>query len=177
MIKQKLTRLQEEIFRLLCLKAGKKLNQSEIASMLEVSSAAVSKSIPLLEKEKLINVDRSNKIKLILVELNRDNSKTVELKRVENLRLIYESGLLDYLEVSFPGKTIVLFGSFSRGEDTTSSDIDIAIFAKNKDIDLGKYEKVFMREINIQFVAMQGMHKELLSNICNGIVLSGAIEL
>jgi len=178
MIKQKLTRLQEEIFRLACLNSGKKLNQSEIARLLGVSSAAVSKSIPSLEKEGLVKVDRTNKIKLVLIELNRDNPMAIELKRVENLRQIYESGLLAFLEEANPGHTIIVFGSYSRGEDTIKSDLDIAIIGRSVELSMGKFEKQLLRPVHTQYVpSLEKLDKELLSNICNGIVLSGALEL
>lgn len=178
MIKQKLTKLQQDIFRMLCLYSGEELNQSDIAGKLNVSSAAVSKSVSGLEEEKLITVDRSSKIKLHLIKLDRDNPRAIELKRIENLRITYESGMLDYLEGCFPGKTIILFGSYSRGEDTVKSDIDIAIIGKDSKVSLEKFEKILNRNINIQFIpSLKSINKELLSGICNGIVLTGAIEL
>ena len=96
--KLKFTRLQNEIIRLLCIKSGKKLNKREIALNLRVSPTAVSKSLKLLEKENLIKSERVGKINLISVELNRDNPKVIALKRVENLKLIYESELNQFLE-------------------------------------------------------------------------------
>ena len=50
---------------------------------------------------------------LTLIYLERSNKKSIQLKRVDNLKLVYESGLSDYLEEEFLGGTIVLFGSFS----------------------------------------------------------------
>ena len=58
------TILQQNIFRLLCIKAGKKLSQRKIATLLEVSATAVGKSIKLLEKRKMIKVTRNTEMNL-----------------------------------------------------------------------------------------------------------------
>ena len=103
----------------------------------------------------------------------------MQLKRVDNLKLIYESGLADYLEKEFAGATIILFGSYSRGEDTNRSDIDIAIIGrKNKLIDLKIFESLLEREINLNFYdSFKEIHKNLKENLLNGIILFGGIEL
>ena len=103
----------------------------------------------------------------------------LQLKRVDNLKQLYESGLSDFLEKAFAGGTIVLFGSYSRGDDLENSDIDIAIIGrKEKDVALEKYEKVLERKILLQFYESWGkIHKHLKENLCNGIVLIGGVEL
>jgi len=177
--KLKFTRLQNEIFRLLCIKAGSSLSQREMARLLKVSPTAIGKSIKGLEKAKLVKLKRNNTIKLISVEFNRDNSKAMELKRVENLKLTYESGLSEFLEEKFAGCTIILFGSYSRGDDTINSDIDVAVIGKKiEEINLENFEKMLERKIIINFYpSLKEVHKELKENICNGMILSGGIQL
>ena len=72
-----------------------------------------------------------------------------------------------------------VFGSYSRGDDTLSSDIDIAIIGrKEKGISLENFEKRLERKIILNFYpSLKEVHKELKENICNGIVLSGGVEL
>ena len=177
--KLKWTQLQQRIFRLLCIKSGKSLNQREIARILKVSPTSIAKSLPILKKENLISIEKSKNMNLTLVELNRDNEKAMELKRVENLKIIYESQIVNFLENNFPGCTIILFGSFSRGEDIFDSDIDIAIIGiKEKEVPLEKFEKILERAINLNFYRnTREIHKHLRENIFNGIVLRGGIEL
>ena len=177
--KVKFTVLQMELFRLLCAKAGESLNQRQTASLLIVSPTAVANALPKLEKEGLVLRKKQKKMNLIWVTLNRDSKKVVQLKRAENLRALYESGLAEFLEEEMPGATIILFGSYSRGEDTYSSDIDIAaIGRKEKSISLGNFEKILERKITINFYpSFKEIHKELKENLCNGIVLSGGIQL
>jgi predicted nucleotidyltransferase len=184
MYKVKWTRLQTEIFRFFCIKAGQKLNLRETARALNVSPTAVSNSLGLLEKEELIKIKKSSPFNLFSIEFNRDNPKSIELKRVENLRLIYESELYDFLFNEFPGCTIILFGSYSKGEDIliteeNSSDIDIAIIGiKEKKIDLKNFDKLLERKININYYeSWPKIHKHLKNNIASGILLKGGIEL
>ncbi|MCX6746690.1 MAG: nucleotidyltransferase domain-containing protein [Candidatus Pacearchaeota archaeon] len=181
----KFTRLQSEIFRLFCIKAGMSLNQRETARFLKVSPTAISKSLPLLEKENLIRIKKDKRMNLMFIELDRDSEKAINFKRAENVRMIYESGLVGFLEDSFPGCTIILFGSYSRGDDILSeseghkSDIDIAIIgAKSKEIELTKFEELLERIITVNsYLSFKEIHKNLKDNILNGILLSGTVEL
>lgn len=184
--KLKFTKLQNEIFRLLCIKAGTALNQRTIAKKLKVSPTAVAKALKGLKKENLIQIKKDKTMNLTLIELNLDNSKAIMLKRTENLKMIYESGIVEFLEDKFPGTAIILFGSYSYGydiwsedPDLHSSDIDIAIIgSKRKDINTKKFNKILEREVIINFYpSFKSIHKNLRNNILNGIVLAGGIEL
>jgi predicted nucleotidyltransferase len=177
--KEEFTQLQRSIFRLLCSHAGKKLNQRQIAKLLEVSPTAIANSLPPLVKKNLVSYEKEKEMNLISITLNRDNKLTMQLKRAENLKMVYDSGILELLEEEFPGSTIILFGSFSRGDDTITSDIDIAIInSKEKTIDLNKFEKYFEKKIILNFYGeLNEVHKNLRENLCNGIVLSGGISL
>src|SRR3989344_5080391 len=83
------------------------------------------------------------------------------------------------LEEKFPGTTIILFGSYARGEDIHSSDIDIAIIGgKDKFLNLEPLENLLKRKININFYSSwKDIHKHLKNNILNGIILTGSVEL
>ena len=101
------------------------------------------------------------------------------MKRADNIRQIYESGLAGFLKEKFPGCAVIVFGSFSRGEDTGKSDIDIAIVgSKTKVLDMEGFRKTLMKEIRVNFYAsFGGINKELRNNIVGGMLLSGWIEL
>ncbi|MEK6940513.1 MAG: nucleotidyltransferase domain-containing protein [Nanoarchaeota archaeon] len=183
--KLKWTKLQSEIFRLFCIKSGISLNMREIARNLKVTPTAVSKALPNLKKEEIITIKKQGKINLTLITFNRDNPRAIQLKRAENLKLIYESGLFNFLYNEFPGCTIVLFGSYSRGEDVYTekeenrSDIDIAIVGtKEKKVETAKFDTLLERAININFYeSWTAIHKNLNENILNGIILTGGVEL
>ena len=129
--KLKWTSLQQEILRFLSIKSGMSFNARAISKSLKVSPTAIGKSLQALQEEGLIKVTKDKESRHLSIELNRDNPQVFHLKRVDNLKMIYESNLADFLYNSFPGNTIVLFGSYSYGEDTIKSDIDIAIIVNN----------------------------------------------
>src|SRR3989344_2878670 len=96
--KPKLTNLQQAILRLMFVKAGIQLNQRQIARLLGVSAPAVMKALPRLKNDDLIQLKQDKETKRWEIKLNRDNHKAVQLNRADNLKLIYEIGLADYLE-------------------------------------------------------------------------------
>ncbi|MBU2523294.1 MAG: nucleotidyltransferase domain-containing protein [Nanoarchaeota archaeon] len=175
----KWTQLQASIFRLLCIRTGERLSLRKIARLLKKTPTAISNALDGLKKENSITVEKSKEMNLLSIQLNRDNSCAIELKRVENLRMIYESKIVDFLRNSLPGGTIILFGSYSRGEDTVKSDIDIAVIGrKEKELSLDEFDEIFERKVIINFYqSFRGIHKHLLDNILNGIVLNGGVEL
>ncbi|MBU1201454.1 MAG: nucleotidyltransferase domain-containing protein [Nanoarchaeota archaeon] len=175
--KVNLTRLESDIFSLLCMKAGEKLSQRETAKILKVSPTAVSNSMKKLKDINLIKIEKTKTINFI--SFNRDHQRAIELKRVENLKNIHLSGLSDYLEKELAGSTIILFGSYSLGEDIINSDIDIAtIGRKDKSLQLEVYERKLNRKINVNFYdSWKKINRHLKNNILNGIVLHGSVEL
>jgi len=175
--KLKLTILEQEIFSLLCIRVGEKLSQREIAKILGVSPTAVSNSTKKLKDSNLIKIEKTKTINFI--SFNRDEQRVLDLKRVENLKNIYISGLSDYLEKELAGATVILFGSYSKGEDTNTSDIDIAVVErKDKILELEKFEKILNRRINVNFYdSWKSIHTHLKNNILNGIILHGSVEL
>lgn len=174
----KLSLLQQRIMRLLFVKTGTFLNMNNIARALKVSQPAVLKAIPLLQKEGLINAKQDEDSSRWSIELNRDNKKIIGLKRADNLKQLYESGLIQTLYDTFPGATVILFGSYAHGEDTMQSDIDLAIVhSEKKELDI-KFEKILGRNIILNYYkSLNSIDKPLLSNILNGITLKGAVEL
>lgn len=177
--KLRLTTLQHEILLLLFRKAGTSLNQRQLAKLLDVTSPAIMKALPTLAKERLIKQQQDKETRRWSIELNRDRQLVMQLKRANNLWQLYESGLANVLEKEFAGAVIILFGSYSRGEDLINSDVDIAVIGrKNKDIDLTTYEKLLERKISVHFYdSFEKIHKQLKENLCNGISLCGGVEL
>lgn len=179
MYQVKWTTLQRKVLRFLAIKVGEKVNQRGVARALNVSPTAIANSLKDLEKRELIKVRKEPKMNLTLIELNRENQKAIELKKIENLTMIYESELINLLEDKFPGTTIILFGSYAKGEDTITSDIDIAIIGtKEKQIDLDRFNGLFEREIILNFYpCWKEINRNLRNNILNGIILAGGIDL
>ena len=124
-----------------------------------------------------------NILNSIIQELNNDLEQVVENQETQgeqedNYKPATKE-FIDSLEEKFPGSTIILFGSYSRGEDLASSDVDLAVIGcSEKKIILKKYEKFLEREIRINFFKnLKKIEKEFKESLCNGIVFSGGIEL
>jgi len=173
------TTLQQEIFRALCLTSGSRINQRALAAKLGVTPAAVSRALPLLQEEGLVDIKGHGTMNLKEIELNSEDRRANHLKRVENLRQFYLSGCADFLAETYAGCAIVLFGSYSSGEDTVTSDVDIAVIgAKEKKMDLSRYEKVLGRPLRLMYLrSLADVSKEFRESLFNGIVLEGSITL
>ena len=173
MYKLKFTILQLEIIRFLSINTGKSFNARSLANHLDVSQTAISKSLPLLEKEQFIKLNKDNESGRWSIELNRSNNKVIGYKRSENLRILYESGLVDFLKEKFPESRIILYGLYSKGEDTFQSPLNIAIGSKEKKLDLREFYTNLERDIDIKFYDP----KKIKNETSDGMLLSGGINL
>jgi predicted nucleotidyltransferase len=178
--KPELTNLQQGILSLLFAKPSTSFNMIRLSQFLDVSQPAIKKAIPLLDKKNLIKISQDKESKRYSIILNRDNSEVIYMKRANNLEKIYLSELPSFLFDSIPGTTIILFGSYSRGEDSEDSDIDIAIIGTSeKEIKLSKFQKHLDKNIFLHFYnSFKDIKDEnLKNNILNGIVLFGSVKL
>ena len=176
--KLKFTRLQNEILRFLYIKAGESFSQNALARALKVTPTAISKALEELGEEELVTIEKDKDTNHLSIELNSQNPNILWMKRVENLKLLYESGLVGYLTEKFPGGTIILFGSYALGEDTLNSDIDIAVIGcSGKKLDLSRFEKILERTIVVQHYRLPETDRNLRLNILNGITLHGVVEV
>lgn len=153
---------------------SKEFHLREISRLLKLSMPTIIDTTDILSKEELV---KKTKEKVVTkVQANRENVNFARFKRLYNLENIYKSGVIDYISDSYNHpKNIILFGSFSRGDDIEKSDIDIAVFTKKKiDLNLEKYEKFLRKHINIHEIDLDKVSKEFKANLANGIVLDGS---
>ncbi|MBI2660528.1 nucleotidyltransferase domain-containing protein [Candidatus Woesearchaeota archaeon] len=127
-----------------------------------------------LAREKLIIKEKGMVITKVMA--NRGNMNFTIDKRLHNLELIYDSSLISHLSESYNHpKAIILFGSFSRGDDIEKSDIDIAVItSKRLNLDLSRYEKMLKRAVSVHEVSLDKISGEFKANLLNGIVLEGS---
>jgi len=151
----------------------------EISKKVGLAHTSTKNYLITLKKEGVINEDIEKKGKRFFpsytAEIN--NSAYKNYKKISNLIKINNSGLIDDLRDKLMPKSIILFGSYSKGEDIETSDIDIFVEAKKQEIDISKYEKEFKRKIELHFnESFNNYPKELRNNIINGIILYGYLE-
>ena len=101
-----------------------------------------------------------------------------------NLKLVYESGIFDWVEQYVPmAKVIILFGSYRKGDDIKTSDLDIAVeITEEKELSISKarIKKLgYRKDINVNFhiFSRKKIDINLFANIANGIVLNGFLEV
>ncbi len=133
-----------------------------------------------LKKEDIIKetIEKKGKRSFPVYTARIDNLKYKQYKKLYNLNKILNSGLIEVLRDQFMPKTIILFGSYAKGEDIETSDIDLFIEGKKKDISLQTFENRLKRKIELHFNEnFNDYPKELKNNILNGYILYGYLEV
>jgi predicted nucleotidyltransferase len=104
---------------------------------------------------------------------NRKNDDFIFYKRVYNLYSLKK--LTDFLVSSYYPKLVVVYGSYSLGEDVENSDIDILILTKTKgEINLKEFETKLKRKIHLLIIDdLKKIDTKLKKRIWNGMVLYG----
>lgn len=148
----------------------------ELARLTNLSPAGILRIASKLEKEKIILKKKNKATTDIKLDLNEN---TLKLKRIYNLYFLYGSGLVDFLVDSYNHPScIILFGSYSLGEDIEKGDIDIAIITnKHKILDLSKFEKDLNKRIHLLEVDLKKVSKEFISSLINGVVVYGYLSI
>jgi predicted nucleotidyltransferase len=155
-----------------------KLRVRQIERKVQVPIPSAIRYSKELEKEGLL---RKNIVGgVTFYSANRGSKLFLLEKTFFNIKSLHESGLITYLmnELSYP--SIILFGSYSRGEDTERSDIDLYLETPSKKkLCFKKFEKKLQREI--QIFQHKNIHQitnnHLANNIINGITLNGFVEV
>lgn len=155
-----------------------RLRVRQIERKLKLPLPSVIRYTKELEKEDILKTEEIGGAKLY--SANRSSANFLLEKKLFNIRSIYNSGLISYLIEELSNPTIVLFGSYSRGEDIETSDIDLYIeIPKELKLNLEKFEKILGKEIQV-FVHKsinEIGNKEVVNNIINGITLNGFMEV
>ena len=139
-------------------------------------------------KENLINLKNKNFIietkekkgKRIfpIYKTNLDNQEFKFYKKIFNLLNLEESGLITFIYDKTSPNSIILFGSYSRGEDIEESDIDLFVQTKEQTLNLEKFERLLHRKIHLHFKQkLSDYPNELKLNLLNGTVLRGYVEI
>lgn len=148
----------------------------EISRRIKLAPTSVRKHLKELEKQGLIIAKKGERFSGFTA--NRDNGDFLFFKKMFNLIKLKESGLVDSLINSFYPKTLVLYGSFLKGEDVEGSDVDLLLISKSKkNIDLGEFEDILKRKIHIVVEdSLKKFKDNLKSEIINGMILYGYLE-
>jgi len=151
-----------------------------ISREIRIAHTSVKANLKILVHEKIITeeIEKRGKRRFPAYRANINSQEYRKYKRIYNFSSIIESGLVEYLEEKIMPRSIVLFGSYQKGEDTEKSDIDLFIEAPQSEIEIKSFQKSLQRKIQLYFNESFGaLPKELKNNIINGIVLYGDLEV
>lgn len=151
----------------------------EISRKIGLAHTSVKKALTGLVKKGIISeaIDKKGKRRYPVYSADISSIRFREKKKNYNLQKIAESGVIEFLEELLTPKSIVLFGSYQRGEDIEGSDIDIFVECLESEINLEKFEKRLKRKIHLHFSKdFTKYPAELKNNIINGTILKGFLE-
>jgi len=163
------------------------ISLSDLAKELSISKKTANRIVlQLIEEEFLVKEEIG---KTWRISCNQQHIYNSTRKIGYNLSLVYqvlyEGGIINEItkKVGNP-KAIVLFGSYRKGDDTDKSDIDLAIeIAGNEElkiVHLGNLPQLGYRKnvpVNLHVFSRNKVDLNLFSNIANGIVLAGFLEV
>lgn len=161
----------------------KEFSLSDLAKEAGVSKSIIGKILMRFYKAGLVDIVKLSKIWRI--KASQQNPAYAMSKIARNLTLVYSSGVIGFLANHFKNpKTIILFGSFRKGDDISDSDVDIAIendeskaYSVLRLAELDRFEKFIGRKIQVHLFNRKNVDINLFNNIANGVVLFGFLEV
>lgn len=160
-----------------------KTTLSELAKELGISKKTASKVVSDLAQEKFLTIEEIGKAWRIHCNLEHHYNRT--LKIGYNLSSVYSSGIIAeiYRIVGNP-RAIILFGSYRKGDDIGSSDLDLAVeIIGNLELqikNIGTIAQIGFRKnvpVNLHIFTRNKIDLNLFANIANGIILDGFLEV
>lgn len=155
-----------------------KLRVRQIEREMKMPLPSVIRYCKELEKEEILRKESVSGISAYTAD--RASKKFLIAKKLFNIKSIFESGLIEHIVKEYFNPVIVLFGSYSKGEDIENSDVDMYIeTSKKQDFKLEKFEKIINRRIqvfNYRNINEVPNH-HLSNNIINGITLNNFLEV
>ncbi len=160
---------------------NRKFSIRELSRILKINHTTIRQHLSQLVKEDFLTFKKDGVYFFYQLSLNK---KTLNLKLYYNLEKIRKSQIIEELERKYDFPIIVLFGSYAFAMDDMASDIDLCVISDiKKDFLTKEYEKKLNRKVSIHkfdklsWAKAKKSNPHLINNICNGIVLSGQLEV
>ncbi len=170
---------------------------SELAKKAGIAKTHIGKILDEFQSLELVEIKKTRK--MWQIRANQSNSNFTKRKIVYNLSLIYQNNLIEVILKKYGiQRAIILFGSFRKGEDISTSDVDIAVDCTDVSIisklpahginnswetfsvnmkELESLERAINRKIQLHFFNRKNVDINVFNNIANGIVLYGFLEV
>jgi DNA-binding transcriptional ArsR family regulator len=144
----------------------------ELAEKAEVSPSTASRKLDALVEN---GVAERNRSRGSIIVSAPDSQAFRDRKLSFNLWKLAESGVVQELWNESAPEAVVLFGSFSKGEDTHQSDVDLALVEGRNSVEPDT--KVIGRQVSAVGVNLDEARDGFLETLANGIVLRGYLDL
>ena len=162
-----------------------KIGLSDLARAINSSKTATKQVVELLASPQRGFLHKEIVGNAWLLYANQKHAYFLTKKVPYHLSKIYESGILEAVRKAVPSaRAIILFGSYRWGTDVEESDIDIAVeVVADQDVKiatLGTIGELGYRKnvkVNMFIFSRNKIDLNLFSNIANGIVLDGFLEV
>ena len=162
---------------------NEEVSLNELSKKVSMSKTSVRKIVLRLIKDGfLVNQELGGVWRL---KVNKTHYYSKTLKISFNLENILMSNIVDEIKETYPGsRAIILFGSYRKGDDIEGSDVDIAVeLLGKKEVEIKELKilpKLGYRDnvkVNLLIFSRKKIDINLFSNVANGIVLEGFLEV
>lgn len=147
---------------------GAKLHVRQIARTTRMNRQTASETLKKMESERVLNSEVEGRNKLYFINKSSQKAKILvanseNMKKIDTCKKREISRLVDYLGNS----TVLLFGSYAKGNERKSSDIDLLVIGRKTDF--GKFEKETDMEVQVfemsekQFLEKLARHDHLVA--------------
>ncbi|TAN44050.1 MAG: hypothetical protein EPN22_08360 [Nitrospirae bacterium] len=151
----------------------------EAARRLKISPMTLKRSLDFLVKNKLIAKETSKN--QILYSANMQNPAFRHIKISRSLSMFMKKGAVEFIKEKITGvSSIVLYGSYAKGEETKDSDVDIIAITPVKKKISSDISVLLGKDVNLSLFSPAEWSRQAKTNrafyldvITEGIVLYG----
>ena len=169
---------EQSILELFFNNPAKEWHFEDILKHTKLSRSKADKWLKVLVKSHIVKKVKP-KAKMPYYTSNYEDPNYQNKKTIYALNALYDSGFLNHLKSLPKAETVILFGSYSRWDWHSESDIDLFVYGDSEGLEIEKYEARLKR--NIQLFAckneaeLKKFGPELLRNILRGNVIKGYV--
>jgi predicted nucleotidyltransferase len=170
---------EENVLELFFNEPSKHWHFKDIIKAAKISRQQANKWLKRMLAEKIILRVKPNG-KMPYFVANHEHSNYDSKKRIYALNKLYASGFMEYFQTLEGVKTVIIFGSYARGDWHTESDIDIFIYGDVDPLHVRTFYKGLGRELDVHTFKSLKDIKEirtgLMNNVIEGFVVKGSVN-
>jgi predicted nucleotidyltransferase len=167
---EKLDKTDWKVMNLICDEPYGKFYLREISKILNISPSSSKKALDVLKKFNLTKEEKIANLRIVSGNINERLLK--ELKITKNIDFVRP--IIEKIE---PASSIVLYGSFAKGENDINSDIDLFVISNKKEnfkfYEYKGYSLQIIKRTAAQWSRAKKENNAFANEIKKGILLKG----